>query len=65
MLRRNGPIIKPWSQSWGGLSEAGRESMVGKICEKGTSWAGSERERELWMEGVGSWQGQFNLIGLC
>jgi len=25
--------------------EAGRESMVGKICERG----GSERERELWM----------------
>ena len=29
MLRRNGPVIKPWISP-----EAGRESMVGKICEK-------------------------------
>jgi len=26
--------------------------MVGKICEIGRSWAGSERERVLWMERV-------------
>jgi len=26
-----------------------RESTVGKICERGRSWAGSEREMELWM----------------
>jgi len=51
MLRRNGPVIKPLSQSWG------RESMVGKICERGRSWAGSEREKELWMVRVVSWQG--------
>ena len=36
--------------------EAGRESMVGKICERGSSWAGSESERELWMVRVVSWQ---------
>jgi len=35
----------------------GRESMVGKICERGRSWAGRERERELWMVRVVSWQG--------
>ena len=32
--------------------------MVGKICEKGRSWAGGERERELWKERVGSWQSE-------
>jgi len=54
MLRINGPVIglNHCSQSWG------RESMVGRICEKGRSWAGSERERELWMERVGSWQSE-------
>jgi len=30
MLRRNGPVIKH-----GVSSEAGRESVVGKICEEG------------------------------
>jgi len=30
--------------------------MVGKICEKGRSWAGSERERELWMVRVVRWE---------
>jgi len=35
---------------------AGRESMVGKICGRGRSWAGSEREMELWMVRVVSWQ---------
>ena len=29
--------------------EAGTESMVKKICERGWSWDGSEGERELWM----------------
>jgi len=29
--------------------EAGKECMMGKICERGRSWAGSERERGLWM----------------
>jgi len=29
--------------------EAGRESTVGKICERGRSSAGSERKMELWM----------------
>jgi len=38
--------------------EAERESMVEKICERGRSWAGSERERELWMVRVLSWQRQ-------
>jgi len=39
-------------------SEAGRVSMVGKICERGKSWGGSERKRELWMLRVVSWQSQ-------
>jgi len=26
------------------VREAGRESVEGKICERGRSWAGSERE---------------------
>jgi len=30
--------------------------MVGKICEKGRSWAASERERELWLVRVVSWE---------
>ena len=30
--------------------------MVGKICEKGRTWAGSERERDLWMVRVVSWE---------
>ena len=30
--------------------------MVGKICEKGRSRAGSERERELWTVRVMSWE---------
>jgi len=30
-LRINGPVIKPWSQSM----RPGRDSMVGKICERG------------------------------
>jgi len=38
--------------------EAGRESMVGKICERGRSWAGSERESELWMVRVVSRQSE-------
>jgi len=50
MLRRNGPVIKPWSQSWG------RESMVGKIWGKGRSWAWSERQRDLWTVRVMSWE---------
>jgi len=29
--------------------EAGREFMVGKICERGTFCAGNERVYELWM----------------
>jgi len=52
MLRRNGPVIKAVES----VLEAGRESMVGKICEKGRSWAGSERERQLWMVTVESWE---------
>jgi len=35
---------------------AERESMMRKICERGRSWAGSGRERELWMVRVVSWQ---------
>jgi len=41
----------PWSQSWGWKRVYG-----GKICGRGRSWAGSERERELWMVRVVSWQ---------
>jgi len=29
--------------------QAGRESILGKLCERGMFWAGSERLRELWM----------------
>jgi len=49
---------KKWSSRKvrGVSAEAGRESVVGKICERGRSWAGSERERELWMGRVVSWQ---------
>jgi len=36
--------------------DAGRESMVGKVCERARSSAGSERGRELWMVRVVSWQ---------
>jgi len=45
---RNGDAQKKRSGSKvrGVSPEAGRESMVGKIYERG---AGSERERELWM----------------
>jgi len=39
-------------------AEAGRESMVGKICERGRSWGWSERKRELWMVRVVSWQSE-------
>jgi len=46
MLRRNGPVVKSVESC---SPEAGRESMVGKICERGRSWGGSERDRELWM----------------
>ena len=38
--------------------EAGRESMVGKICERGRSWGKSERKRELWMVRVVSWKSE-------
>jgi len=45
MLRRNGPVTK-----FRGVSpKAGRESVVGKICERGRFLAGNEREGELWM----------------
>ena len=51
MLRRNGPVIKPWSESWGRRGVYG-----GKDLWKGRSWGGSERERELWMVRVVSWE---------
>ena len=38
--------------------EAGRESAVGKIFERGTSWGGSER-KELWLVRVVSWQRRY------
>ena len=44
MLRRNGPVINSVEP----ILRSGRESMVGKICERGRSWAGSEREKKLW-----------------
>ena len=43
MLRRNGPVNKSVESG----PEAGKESMVGKTCERGRCGAGSEREREL------------------
>jgi len=33
-----------------------RTANVGKICERGRSWAGSERGRELGMVTMVSWQ---------
>jgi len=45
MLRRNGPVIKPWSQSWGRKGDYGGKDLWKKVG----LWAGSERERELWM----------------
>jgi len=51
MLRRNSPVIKPWSQSWGRKGVYGRKDLW-----KGRSWAGSERERDLWMVRVVSWE---------
>jgi len=41
MLRRNGPVII----SRGVSPEAGRESMVGKICEKGIGLEPGVKER--------------------
>jgi len=48
MLRRNGPVVK----SVESVLRPEDMSMVGKICERGRSCAGSERERELWMARV-------------
>jgi len=39
-------------------AEDGRESMAGKIYKRGMSWAGSEREMELWVVRVASWQSE-------
>jgi len=47
MLIRNGPVV---NEVRGVSPEAGRESMVGKICERGRSWAGSERGSYGWWE---------------
>jgi len=61
MLRRNGPVIKPLSQSWG------RKGVYGgkDLWKKGRSWAGSERERELWMVRVVSWESKrMRAVGL-
>jgi len=45
MRRRNSPVTK-----FRGVSpKAGRESVVGKIFERGRFLAGNEREGELWM----------------
>jgi len=40
MLRRNGPVINR-----GVSPEAGRESMVGKMCEKGIGLEPGVKER--------------------
>jgi len=48
MLRRNGPVIKSWSQSWGQPRKG--VYMAGKICERGRSCAGSERWSYGWWE---------------
>ena len=53
MLRRNGPVVKSVESV---LHEAGRESMVGKIFERGRSWGGSETERELWSGELTEWE---------
>ena len=56
--QKNWDAQKKWSRHKGRRvsPEAGRESLAGKICERGRSWAGSERERELWMVRVVSWE---------
>ena len=46
-LRRNGPVMKSAESVL--TTEAGRESVIGKICERGWFSAGSERVKELWM----------------
>ena len=62
MRRRNSPVTK-----FRGVSpKAGRESVVGKIFERGRFLAGNEREGELWMvrvlseweDVVGAWTGK-------
>ena len=45
----------PWSQCWG-RKRVYDGIDLGKICERGQSW--SERERELWMVRVVSWQSE-------
>jgi len=44
MLRRNVSVIKSMESVL-----RPEESMVGKICERGTFCAGNERVSELWM----------------
>jgi len=52
MLRRNGPVVK----SVESVLRLEGSLWGGKICGRGRSWAGSERERELWMVRVVSWK---------
>ena len=52
MLRRNGPVIKPRSQSWGRKGVY----MVGKICEKVGLEPGVKERGNLWMMRVVSWE---------
>jgi len=40
-LEKNGPVVKSVESD----HEAGRESMVGKICERGRFWAGMKDRR--------------------
>jgi len=54
MLRRNCPVVK-YVES---VLRLECESMVGKICERGRSSGESERERDLWMVRVVSWQSE-------
>jgi len=56
---KNRDAQKKWSSAIKSMESdlrQGREFMVGKICERGMHWAGSEREREFWKVTVVSWQ---------
>jgi len=57
---KNWDAKKKWSsQKVDGVSpKAGKDSTVGKICDKGRFWSGNERQRELWLVRVVSWQSE-------
>jgi len=42
------------------VREKERRPMVGRICERGRFWAGSDRVKELWMMRVVNWWKELN-----